>query len=114
MQRKKEAKSYGYSVKVTVKKIKGNCPLGHKVGDEIIFDGVRVKGKICFSALATLMPTIYAFAWGAEFPWDENEDVTVLPCPDETNQVIFELKRDRKHPWYIKKGSKVCLTESIS
>jgi len=38
--------------------------------------------------------------WGAEFPWDEDRDVTTVPCVDEKNQVVFELKRDRKHPWY--------------
>ena len=112
--KRKEVKSYGYSVIVTVKEIRGKCALGHKVGDKIIFDGLRVKGKMCFSALATLMPTVYAFAWGAEFPWDRNKDVTTVPCPDETNQVLFELKRDRRRPWYIKKGSRVCLTENSS
>lgn len=110
--KRKEARSYGYNVIVTVKKVKGECPLGHQVGDKIIFELLRVKGKICFEALATLMPTIYAFAWGVEYPWDRNKDITTVPCPDTTNQVLFELKRDKKHPWYIKKESKVCLAEN--
>lgn len=95
-------KGYGYTLTVTVKEIKGNCDVGHRVGDKIVFDGLRVRGKMCFSALATLMPTIYAFAWGSEFPWGKR-DVTIVPCPDEINQVIFEIRRDRRKPWYRSK-----------
>jgi len=95
-------KGYGYTLTVTVKEIKGKCDVGHKVGDKIIFDGLRVRGKMCFSALATLMPTLYAFSWGSQFPWGE-EDVTIAPCLDEINQVIFEIRRDRTKPWYRSK-----------
>jgi len=110
---KKEAKTYGYSVTVTVKEIKGKCEVGHKVGDKTIFDGYEVKGKMCFSAMLHLLPIIHAFAWGAEFPWDKNEDITYYSCPDPENCVTFEIKRDRKHPWYIRKGSRICLTEEV-
>lgn len=82
-------KGYGLTVEVTVKKVKGKCSVGHKVGDKIIFDGLSVKGNICSSALATIIPTLYAFMWGAEFPWDKSRDVTTMPCPDEKNQVVF-------------------------
>jgi len=96
-------KGYGFTVEVTVKRVKGKCSVGHKVGDKVIFDGLSVKGNICSSALATFVPTLYAFMWGAEFPWDKSRDVTTVPCVDEKNQVVFELKRDRGHPWYTKK-----------
>ena len=99
---KKQAKSYGFTVTVTVVEIKGKCEVGHKVGEKIIFDGLSVKGKMCSSALAAMMPTLYAFMWGAEFPWDQDKDTTTVPCVDEKNQVVFELKRDRKHPWYTR------------
>lgn len=101
---------YGYTVEVTVKKIKGKCDVGHRVGDEIVFDGRSVKGKICLSALAAMMPTVHSFAWGAEFPWDKDKDVTYFPCPDDVNQVMFELKRDRKHPWYKEKQDSLCIS----
>jgi uncharacterized protein (DUF2132 family) len=41
--------------------------------------------------------------WGAEFPWDEDRDATDVPCVDSKNQVVFELKRTRKHPWFKEK-----------
>ncbi len=96
-------KGYGFPVEVTVKKIKGKCSFGHKVGDKIVFDGLGVKGNICPSALATMFSIVYAFMWGAEFPWDKNRDITTVPCVDDENQVVFELKRDRKHPFFKEK-----------
>ena len=98
-----KAKGYGFTVTATVKEIKGKCEVGHRVGDKVVFDGLSVKGKVCSGALATVMPTLYAFMWGAEFPWDEDKDVTTVPCVDEKNQVVFELRRDRQHPWYARK-----------
>jgi len=94
---------YGFTVEVTVKEIKGKCSMGHKIGDKVIFDGLHVKGKICCSALASIFPTVYAFMWGADFPWDRVRDITTAPCLDEKNQVVFELKRNRKCPWFKNK-----------
>jgi len=94
---------YGFTVEATVKKIRGKCSVRYKVGDKIVFDGLRIKGKVCSSALATIVPTIYAFMWGAEFPRDEDRDVTDVPCVDSKNQVVFELKRDRRQSWFKEK-----------
>lgn len=91
---------YGFNIKVTVKEISGDCEI-HKVGDEILYDGLTFEGKICSSALASLFPHLYALAWGAEFPWDEDKDITTWACPDR-GKVIFELRRDRSNPWYQK------------
>jgi uncharacterized repeat protein (TIGR04076 family) len=95
--------AYGFPIIVTVKKITGTCRLEHKVGDQAIVGQMEIKGKLCNGALATIYPTLYAFQWGAEFPWDKNRDITEVPCVDGFNLVIFELKRDRKHPWYTEK-----------
>ncbi len=46
---------YGFNIKVTVKEINGDCEI-HKVGDEILYDGLTFEGKICSSALASLFP----------------------------------------------------------
>jgi uncharacterized repeat protein (TIGR04076 family) len=95
--------AYGFTVVATVKKIHGNCRLGHKVGDQVVFDQMEIKGKICNGALRTIYPTLYAFQWGAEFPWDKNRDITTVPCGDYENLVVFELKRDRENPGYTEK-----------
>jgi uncharacterized repeat protein (TIGR04076 family) len=41
-------------------KQEGNCAAGHKVGAEVLFTGVEVKGKICISAMYSMIPKIYA------------------------------------------------------
>ena len=95
---------YGFPITVTVKKITGTCKLEHKVGDQAIVGQMEIKGKLCNGTLATIYPTLYAFSWGAEFPWDKDTDKTEIPCGHcGKNMVIFELKRDRKHPWYTEK-----------
>jgi len=81
-----------YIVKVTVKSQKGMCVFGHKVGDKIVFDGKSIKGDICYSALMTLLPKVYAMRYGAEFPWAENKDAIYNACPDPENPVVFETR----------------------
>jgi len=105
---KGKTKGYGFTIEATVKSVKGTCGSGHKVGDKIVFDGHTVKGEMCFSALLHLLPIIHGLAWGAEFPWDEDEDVSVWCCPDPENLVTFELRRDRSKPWYVKKPQSPC------
>ena len=84
-------------IEVTVKSQKGKCEHGHKVGDKIIFDGKSVKGEICYGALTTLLPSIWAMGYGIEFPWAEDKDVITMACPDDKNPVVFEIRRKREN-----------------
>jgi uncharacterized repeat protein (TIGR04076 family) len=72
---------------------KGECAAGHVVGDEVIFDGTSVQGKICIHAMYSLMPKVFAMMYGAEFPWLADGDVSTHACPDAENPVIFEVRR---------------------
>jgi uncharacterized repeat protein (TIGR04076 family) len=83
-------------VEVTVKSQKGKCAFGHKVGDKIVFDGISVKGDICYSALMVLLPKVYAMRYGVEFPWAKDKDVILNACPDPENPVVFEVRRVRQ------------------
>lgn len=88
-----------YDVEVTVIRVNGTCHFGdkgHKVGDKIYFDGEKIGGPICYSALTVLLPKIYAMRYGAEFPWAENKDVIYNACPDPENPVVFEIRRIRR------------------
>jgi uncharacterized repeat protein (TIGR04076 family) len=83
-------------VEVTVKSQKGKCHFGHKVGDKIIFNGRTIKGPICYSALAAILPRIYAMRFNAEFPWEEDKNVVYGVCLDHKNPVVFEIRRTKK------------------
>ena len=74
-------------------KQEGSCAAGHKVGDEIEFTDDEVKGKICISALYSMLPKVYAMMYNARFPWLKNQCVATHACPDGFNPVMFELIR---------------------
>ena len=86
----------GYNIVARVISQKGHCPLGHKVGDEVFFDGQSVQGKICIHALYSFISKVFAMRYGANFPWLENPEVATHPCPDAKNPVVFEIRRLRK------------------
>ena len=85
-----------FHVEITVKSIKGTCHFGHKVGDKIYFDGRKIGGEVCYNALLTLLPRVWATRFGAQFPWTKDRDVLVSACPDSVNAVVFEIRRIRK------------------
>jgi len=88
-----DEKSVPYKVVCRVIKQEGNCAFGHKVGDEIIFDGRTVQGEICLSALYSMLPKVYAMRYGAQFPWLDDPDASTHACPDAFNPVVFEVRR---------------------
>lgn len=82
-----------YKIIVRVKEVKGRCAFGHQVGDEIVFDGETVQGRVCLSALYSFLPKVFAMAYGAHFPWLKDPNVATHACPDAYNPVVFEVVR---------------------
>ncbi len=82
-----------YKIVVRVKEVKGHCAFGHRVGDEIVFDGETVQGRVCLSALYSFLPKVFAMAYGAQFPWLKDPNVATHACPDASNPVVFEVVR---------------------
>lgn len=74
-------------------RVEGVCASGHKVGDEVLVKSNEVVGKICFSALYSMIPKIYAMRYNARLPWLENQCVATHACPDAKNPVVFEVVR---------------------
>lgn len=86
----------GCRVEVKVISQKGTCHFGHQVGDSVVFDGETIQGRICLSALYSLLPKVFAMRYGADFPWlKENKDIATHACPDASNPVVFEIRRIR-------------------
>ena len=78
---------------VTVTSQKGHCGFNHQVGDQVVFDGETVQGRICLSALYSFLPKVFAMYYGAKFPWLEDPDAAPHACPDAANPVVFEIRR---------------------
>jgi len=85
----------GATVIVQVISQEGHCAAGHCTGDQVILDGLHVRGKLCIHALYSMLPKVFAFRYGAEFPWLQDKDVATHACPDAFNPVVFEIRRLR-------------------
>ena len=90
---KRESKVF--TIVAQVIRQEGHCGAGHQVGDQVVFDGLTVQGKMCIHALYSLLPKVFAMRYGAEFPWLADPDVATHACPDAWNPVVFEVRRMR-------------------
>ncbi len=82
-----------YKIVARVKSVRGSCGFGHVVGDEVVFDGETVQGRVCMSALYSFLPKVFAMHYGVQFPWLSDPDVSTHACPDAANPVVFEIVR---------------------
>jgi len=84
-----------YNIKVEVISQKGNCVIGHKVGDEFLISRTTPEG-ICLSAFNAFFPAMRTLMFGGTFPWSEDPDTATMACPDAENPVVFKLTRIRE------------------
>ncbi len=83
-----------WNILCRVIKQEGQCALGHKVGDEILFTPDGVKGKVCVSLLYSVMPKVFAMMHNSYFPWlGQNQCKATHACPDAFNPLVVELER---------------------
>jgi len=93
MSNKECIRKQSWQILCRVVKQEGTCAAGHKIGDEVLFTGYEMKGKLCISALYSMIPKVYAMMYNARFPWLKNQCVATHACPDGFNPVMFELER---------------------
>ncbi len=79
------------TIRVRVKSQSGHCEFGHKVGDQIVFDGEGVTGRICLHSLYSILPKVFAMRYNADFPWRDEGMKASHACPDAVNPVVYEL-----------------------
>ncbi|MCF2135886.1 MAG: TIGR04076 family protein [Candidatus Thorarchaeota archaeon] len=71
----------------------GTCAMGYRVGDEFTITESGIDGKVCISALYSLLPKAFAMMFNARFPWLDDQCSVTHACPDANNPVVFELHR---------------------
>ena len=84
-----------YKVVAKIISQKGNCALGHRVGDEFEIGDYTPTG-MCSWAFYILFPAAVTLQVGGAFPWERDPDKCVVACPDAENPVVFELRRTRR------------------
>ncbi len=68
------------------------CHVGHKVGEEWVFD-YFTPPRMCGLAFNAIYPFALALQYGATFPWQEDPDAVMVSCPDTEVHNTFELRR---------------------
>ncbi len=81
-----------WAVRMTIVDVRDACPRGHGVGEEYIVKGDS-PGGICLGSFGAILPYLTALRFGASFPWEKEEGVITLGCPDHENCVIWKLER---------------------
>jgi uncharacterized repeat protein (TIGR04076 family) len=93
--KKRQTVTNEFTIVATVINQKGQCAAGHQVGDQVVFDGQTVGGKVCIHALHSFLPKVFALRNGANFPCLDDPDVATHACSDAWNPVVFEIRRIR-------------------
>jgi uncharacterized repeat protein (TIGR04076 family) len=83
----------GNTIVARVIRQEGHCAAGHQVGDEVVFDGLSVQGRVCIHALYSFLPKVVAMRYDAEFPWLDDQTAATHACPDAWNPVVFEIRK---------------------
>ena len=78
------------SIIITVKD--GVCQGGfHQVGQVITVERTT-PGGMCMGAWNSIAPYVTALRMGANFPWEKEEGVATIHCPDPKG-ITLELRR---------------------
>jgi uncharacterized repeat protein (TIGR04076 family) len=102
--RRRRELEYEKPAKVVIKiiSVKGTCEAKHEVGQEFdlsrdfILGYERHPNTICPAALFAAYPNYRVLRFGGSLPWEEDEDVAHVACPDPFNPVVIQLKRQKE------------------
>lgn len=70
-----------YKVAYKVLDVHGNCPAGHKVGEEFEFN-IWDKKELCPASFHSIFPFLLLENQGIPFRWRDDSKVCEVPCPD--------------------------------
>lgn len=78
--------------KVLIKVVGGKCQGNfHEVGDTFEVGSTTPQG-ICLGAFGSIMPYLIGLRFEANFPWEKEEGVATIKCPDPIG-ITLELRR---------------------
>jgi uncharacterized repeat protein (TIGR04076 family) len=78
------------AIRITVKQ--GQCAgKFHEVGQSFVVEDTTPEG-MCLGAWNAIAPYVTTLRCGGNFPWESQEGVTTIHCPDP-NGITLEVKR---------------------
>jgi len=84
----------GYKVIGTIKSMKGECSVGHKVGDRLELSVHNTSG-LCGGFYHDIYPYITMLQFGGKFPDEWGGEVLNFNCKYTANAVRIELCREK-------------------
>ena len=86
-----------YYQEVTVTYVKGDCPYGHKEGDQFKITTMNSDG-ICGSLLKSIFTPLTILHYGGSIFWEDNAEMSSGCCPekDKVRVAIKRVKRQEK------------------
>lgn len=79
---------------VTITKVNGHCPYGHKEGEKHTITSMNTDG-LCGSLFANIVPSVFTTHYGGGLPWEKENGVFRGLCP-ELGKVEVEVRRIKK------------------
>jgi uncharacterized repeat protein (TIGR04076 family) len=90
-----------YYQEVTIANVQGECPYGHKVGDQFKVTAMN-SGNICGSLLHVLLGRIVTLHYGGSLLWEKNPNGFEGVCP-EAGKVQVKVRRvEQEEPTLLK------------
>lgn len=96
---RKQTKHNPAKVILRIVSVKGTCVAGHELGqvfdlgDGLILGYSGGAKTLCPSAYHAVFPGYRVLQHGGVHPWEADNDVLTVPCPDPFNSVVMELRR---------------------
>ena len=84
----------GFRIVATVTDVKGECSVGHKVGESFDISCHNPAG-LCGFFYHHIFPNLQTFQFGGSMPWWQG-DAIQLQCPDNLNLVTIKLERFKR------------------
>jgi uncharacterized repeat protein (TIGR04076 family) len=86
-------------VVMKVLSVQGNCETKHFPGQEIEVSGdvtlsaTGNPGTVCPALYYAIYPNLRVLRFGGSLPWEKDENVAQIACPDPVNPVVVQLRR---------------------
>jgi uncharacterized repeat protein (TIGR04076 family) len=90
-----------YCQEVTVTKVHGQCPYGHRAGDAFTVTGLH-SGGLCGSLLAAIMPQIVTLHYGGAVLWEQHDGAFTARCPEGGRVEVVARRTENRSAEMVK------------
>ena len=90
-----------YYQEITITGVEGECPYGHKVGDQFKVTAMN-SDNICGSLLHVLLGRIVTLHYGGSLLWETNQNGFEGACPEAGKVQAAVRREEQKEPTLLK------------